>query len=290
MKHHVPVAPGYSGGNLVSMTDDYLAINRANWDSRVPHHLTAYDLDKFRTDPTFISGVVTFDLPRLGSVEGLDIVHLQCHIGTDTLSLKRLGAKSVSGVDFSPRAVEAARTLATEFDLPANFIESDVYDAPVALEGGTYDMVYTGIGALCWIPDIARWAQVVAALLRPGGRLFIREGHPMLWALSDAYPDGTVRLEYPYFESAGTGFHDETSYVEHTGTLDSPDSVNFNHGLGEIFTALQASGLTLTHFEEHQSVPYCALGELMEEVGGGEWRLKEKPERLPASYTLQATK
>ncbi len=272
------------------MNDNYLEVNRANWDSRVPHHLNGYDLDLFRTEPTFISSVVAFDLPRLGSVEGLDIVHLQCHIGTDTLSLKRLGAKSVTGFDFSSKAVEAAQSLASELGLIAEFVEGDLYDAPAVLNGRTFDLVYTGIGALCWLPDIAAWATVVATLLNPGGRLFIREGHPMLWALSDAYPDGSVRLDYPYFESEGILFSESKSYVEHEGTLASPDSINFNHGIGEIFTALQNAGLLLTHFEEHQSVPYNALGDPMEDIGGGEWRLRDRPERLPASYTLQAIK
>jgi SAM-dependent methyltransferase len=269
---------------------DYLEINRANWDSVVEHHVKAYDIDKFRADRTFLSYVVQFDLPRLGTLKDLDVVHLQCHIGTDTLSLARLGARSVTGVDFSPNALTAARNLARELDLEATFVEANVYDAPQALDGRTFDLVYTGIGALCWIPNIGPWAHVVADLLRPGGRLFIREGHPMLWTLSDPREDELLTVEYPYFESAGTHFYNTKSYIEHEGELSAPHNIQFNHGLGEIITALLDAGLTLTMFEEHDSIPWNALGNQMEFIGDGEYRLRENPRRLAASYTLQAVK
>jgi len=270
--------------------DKYLEINRANWDSRVEHHLSGYDLDKFRSEPAFVSYVVQFDKQRLGNIEGLDIVHLQCHIGTDTLSLARLGAKSVTGIDFSPNALSAAKNLASELGIEAEFIESTVNDAVSALGNKKYDMVYTGIGALCWLPDIKNWAKVVSSLLRPGGRLFIREGHPVLWALSYERTDGLLSLEYNYFESEGLSSVEEKSYVDHEGAVSSPESISFNHGLGEIITALINEGMTIIAFEEHDSVPYRALGEAMEDIGQGEFRLRENPERLPVSYTLQARK
>ena len=161
------------------------SINRANWEARVPIHTApgGYDLDAF-DDPAYLSAVVRYDLPRLGRLDGLDVIH-QCHIGTDTVSLARLGARSVSGVDFS-------------------FTESDVYDAHHAPGNARFDLVYTGIGALCWLPSAARWAAVVAGLLRPGSPLFIREGHPVLWSLCDPRPDGLLVVEFPYFETGGT--------------------------------------------------------------------------------------
>jgi SAM-dependent methyltransferase len=270
--------------------DSYVEVNRANWDSRVLHHLKGYELDNFRSDPTFLSEVVRFDLPRLGDITGLDVVHLQCHIGTDTMSLARLGARSVTGLDFSPAALQAARTLADECGTNVTYVESEVYGAVDALGVDGFDLVFTGVGALCWLPDIRRWAEVVAQLLRPGGRLFIREGHPMLWALSEPRPDGLLTLEYPYFETEGVRFSETHTYVEHEEALTSPDSVSFNHGLGEIITALMSAGLDLTSLEEHDSVPWNALGEEMEDVGGGEYRLREEPLRLAASYTLQAVR
>ena len=173
--------------------DDYRAVNLANWEQRAPAHAASpdYGFDRFIADPDYLSDVVAFDRPRLGDLDGLRGVHLQCHIGTDTLSLARLGAR-VTGLDFSPPALEQARMLARTTGSDTDFVESDVYGAPEVLPPGGFDLVYTGIGALCWLPDIRRWAAVVAELLRPGGRLFIREGHPMLWALDDERDDGVL--------------------------------------------------------------------------------------------------
>jgi 2-polyprenyl-3-methyl-5-hydroxy-6-metoxy-1,4-benzoquinol methylase len=270
--------------------DKYVEVNKANWDSRVPHHIKGYDLDHFRSDPTFLSEVVRFDLPRLGDITGLDVVHLQCHIGTDTMSLSRLGARSVTGLDFSSAAVEAARLLAKECAANVAYVESEVYGAVEVLGVESFDLVFTGVGALCWLPDIRRWANVVAQLLRPGGRLFLREFHPMLWALSNPRPDGLLTLEYPYFETEGIAFVETHTYVQHEEPLTSPDYLHFNHGLGEIITALMTAGLDLTALEEHDSAPSNPLGGAMEAVGGGEYRLRENPRRLAASYTLQAVK
>ncbi len=270
---------------------DYLAVNLANWNSRVPHHVAGYGLKKYRRDPAHVSGVVRFDMPRLGSIEGLDVLHLQCHIGTDTLSLARLGARSVTGLDFSAPALEAATDLAADCGAAIEYIESDLYGAVEAFGGRQFDLVYTGIGALCWLPDIRRWAQVVSALLRPGGRLFMREGHPVLWALADPRPNGLLVIEYPYFETEGVHFSDTSSYIDHDGPLESPDIVHFNHGLAEIVTALMDAGMQLTAIEEHDTVPWNPLGGAMIDIGGGgEYRLRHHPERLPATYTLQATK
>jgi len=271
------------------MSDDYLRINLANWNSRVPHHEIGYDLAAHR-DPAHLSQVVTFDLPRLGDVGGLDAVHLQCHIGTDTVSLAKLGAR-MTGLDFSEPALEVARRLAADCGHDIDYVCSDVYGAVEALGRERFDLVYTGIGALCWLPDVRRWAQVVAQLLRPGGRLFIREGHPMLWSLCDPRPDQMLVVEYPYFEvDGGTTFRETTTYVDHEGELEAPDIVHFNHGLGEIFNALWDAGMEITGFVEHDSVPWNAFDEEMVADERGEYRLRDQPARRAASYPLQARK
>jgi len=270
--------------------NDYIAVNRANWNSRVEHHVLAYDLESFRSDPGHLSPVVTFDLPRLGSVVGLDVVHLQCHIGTDTLSLSRLGAKSVTGLDFSRPALDAAARLADECGARIHYVESELYGAVGALGPGGFDLVYTGIGSLGWLPDIRRWGEVVAALLRPGGRLFIREYHPVLWSLGDPRADGLLLIEHPYFETDGVRFTEEQSYVPHDEPLAFPDIIHFNHGLAEVITAVMDAGMELTAIEEHLTAPGRPLEDMMEDVGGGEYRLRRDPVRMPATYTLQATK
>ena len=272
-------------------TDDYLEVNRANWDDRARAHVASadYALDRFVADPGFRSDVVRFDEARLGDVAGLEAVHLQCHIGTDTVSLARLGAR-MTGVDLSPESVRQARLLAERTGTDATFVTADVYSAPDALGGRTFDLVYTGIGALCWLPDIDRWAGVVAALLAPGGRLFLREGHPVLWAVDDERTDALV-LGYPYFEvEEPVVWDDATTYVETDVVIEHSRTMDWNHGLGEVVGALLRHGLRLSALEEHRSVPWDALPGRMQRDENGEHRLTEHGERLPLSYTLQAVR
>jgi SAM-dependent methyltransferase len=272
--------------------NDYAAVNRANWDERVPAHAASpdYAVDKFLADPRFLSDVVRFDLPLIGDIAGLRGVHLQCHIGTDTISLARLGA-SMTGVDFSEPAISQARALAERTGADATFVSSDVYEAVDAIGAGAFDLVFTGIGALCWLPSVSRWAQVVASLLRPGGRLFIREGHPMLWSLADSRDDGLLVVEYPYFEREEPIIFDEGgTYVATDAVFEHTLTHEWNHGMGEIVTSLFDAGMAITGLTEHETVPWEALPGQMEQIGGGEWRLTDRPWRLAHSYTLQAVK
>jgi SAM-dependent methyltransferase len=279
------------GGVASSGVPEYVDLNRANWDERVPAHAASpdYGLDRFG-DPAFISDVVRFDLPRLGDVAGQTGVHLQCHIGTDTVSLARRGAH-MTGLDFSAPALSVARELAARAGADIAFVQAELYDAPEVLKREAFDLVYTGIGALCWLPSIDRWAGVVSALLRPGGRLFIREGHPVLWATAERLPDGLLLLDHPYFEQPnGTRFVADGTYVATDVAFAHNTTIEWNHGLGEIVTALLDHGLDLTMLVEHDSVPWDALPGHMADVGAGEYRLIDRPERLPHSYTLSAVK
>jgi SAM-dependent methyltransferase len=273
-------------------TDDYRTLNLANWDERAPAHAASpdYAVETFVADPAYLSEVVTFDLPRLGDVAGLRGVHLQCHIGTDTVSLSRLGA-AMTGLDFSPAALTEARLLAERTGAPVDFVQGDVYDAVDLLGRGGFDLVYTGIGALCWLPRIADWARVVADLLRPGGRLFIREGHPMLWTLGLPRPDGLLVIEEAYFETEAPAVYDEEgTYVRTDVEFEHNVTHSWNHGLGEILTALLDVGMEITGLVEHDSVPWDSIEGQLTPVGGGELRLADRPERLPQTYTLQAVK
>ncbi len=270
--------------------DEYLSINRANWDERVPAHVASpdYAVASFAADPEFLSGVVRFDLPRLPDLKGKDGVHLQCHIGTDTVSLGRLGAR-MTGLDFSEPAIDAARRIAEAAGVEADFHVADLYDAPDVLGRARFDIVYTGIGALIWLPNIRRWANVVASLLRPGGELFIREGHPMLWTLEDERDDDLLVVKYPYFEQHEPHVFDvEGTYVQTDQVFAKTVSNEWNHALSEIIGGLLAENMELTMFEEHDSIPWNGFPGLMEKIGGGEWRLIDHPERVPASYTLRA--
>ena len=282
-----PVAPD-------SLTlNDHLAANRANWDDRATAHSTrtglGYGVQRFVDDRALISDVVSFDRERLGDLEGLRTVHLQCHIGTDTLSLARLGAH-VTGLDFSPTAIAEARRLVAETGDAVDFVESDVASALSALQPESFDLVYTGIGALCWLPSVTEWAGVVAGLLKPGGRLFIREGHPILWAMDESLDDD-LHLRYSYWEhEKPLEFDDDASYVPTDSPLTATKTYEWNHGLGEIVTALLDAGLVLTMLIEHDSVPWEALPGQMVERPDGEYALGERAGVAPLSYTLQAVK
>lgn len=283
---------------------DYLEVNRANWDARADVHGAPDGYDRL-AEPGRLSDVVRFDRPLLGDIAGLSGVHLQCHLGTDTLSLSRLGAQMV-GVDLSPNSLRHARAIAADAGERIEFVEADVYSAPAALGGRRFDLVYTGIGALCWLPSVSRWAEVVSQLLRPGGRLFIRECHPMLSTLvvapisaaaSERETHGWLTapgelapvVDYPYFEQdEPLEWNDAISYYGDL-PVTNPRCLEWPHGLGEIVSAVLDAGLTLTALREHDSVPWNALPGLMTADATGEHRLQVRPERLAASYTLIAT-
>ncbi len=270
---------------------DALAANLAQWDERAPVHAAspAYHLADLESDPTYLTGVVRFDLPRLGDIRGLHGVHLQCHIGCDTISLARLGA-AMTGLDFSSAAIAQARSLSARSGTPAEFVVSDVQAAVEVLGRDRFDLVFTGIGALCYVPDIQRWAGVVSDLLAPGGRLFLREGHPMLWALADPDSTGELRVARPYFERSEPERWDQGGrYAATDAARVHATSYEWNHGIGEIVTALLGHGLQITGLVEHDTVPWIALPGMMVDVGG-EFRLADRPERLAASFTLQARK
>ncbi|HEY6538058.1 MAG TPA: class I SAM-dependent methyltransferase [Candidatus Dormibacteraeota bacterium] len=272
--------------------DRYRSANLANWNERAPAHAQSpdYAIDRFLADPAYLSDVVRFDLPRLGDVKGAHGVHLQCHIGTDTVSLARLGA-DMTGLDFSPAALLEGRRLTAATGASVAFVEADVYDAVAALGGAQFDLVYTGVGALCWLPDIRRWAGVVADLLVPGGRLFLREGHPMLWSLDYRRSDRLLVLELPYFQRPEP-FEDSDpgTYVRTDVAFQHNTCYQWSHGIGEIVSALLEEGLQITGLVEHDSVPWDALPGEMELIGGGEYRLIDRPWRLAHSFTLQAAK
>lgn len=171
------------------MADDdaeWRRLNRANWDERVAVHLgpKGYDLNALGAG----RGRLRIVEDELGPVDGLRVLHLQCHVGTDSWTLAQCGA-TVVGVDFSPAAVAAATALADELGLAdrARFVVSDVYDAPDAVAGvGGFDCVFASSGTICWLPDVCTWAEVVARCLRPGGFFYFAEGHPVALVLDDA--------------------------------------------------------------------------------------------------------
>jgi SAM-dependent methyltransferase len=267
-----------------------LARNLANWESRVPLHAASqqYALERYVTDPAHLSDVVAADAHHLGDLSGLDVVHLQCHIGTDTLSLARLGGR-VTGVDFSPAALAVARDLSARSGTPATFVESDVDGADRRLGPG-FDLVYTSVGTITWLPSIARWAQVVAGLLRPGGRLYLRDTHPMLLTVDESRADGALVIAHPYFERAGGQAWSDTATYAGDGEVAAPETVDFPHGLGEIVQAVLDAGLQLTRLHEGDTLDWC-YAPWMEPLDDGtlRWQLPaDRRDLMPLEFTLEA--
>ncbi|BAJ32619.1 putative methyltransferase [Kitasatospora setae KM-6054] len=248
---------------------DWAEINRANWDERVPVHVGG----KFYDLPGFVAGADTlldFELAEVGEVTGKQLLHLQCHLGLDTLSWARRGAR-VTGLDFSAPAVAEAAKLAERIGADtARFVVSDVYAAAEALAGERFDVVYTGRGALPWLPDLARWARTVAALLRPGGFLYLAEFHP----LADLVEEDPGVLVEDYFQRAPQLVEDSGSYADQDAALASSRTVQWQHGLGDVVSALAAAGLRLEFLHEHAH---------------GHFRLPAGP-RLPLVYSLRAVR
>jgi SAM-dependent methyltransferase len=270
--------------------DEYRATNLSNWESRVPVHTgpSGYAIAELAADRTRLSKVVTFDAPYLGDLSGLDVVHVQCHIGTDTISLARLGGR-ITGVDFSPSALAAAAQLARDGGVPdARFVQSELYNIPNVL-GAEFDLVYTGVGALNWLPDIRGWARVVAGLLRPGGRLYLREAHPVLWAVDDERPDDLFVLALPYFEHTTPNRWDTPMSYEGDEPIAQPITFEWNHGLGEIVQAVLDAGLQLTALREHDFCEWKALPWLVE-TADRRFVMPEGRERVPLMQTLEARK
>lgn len=227
------------------MSAEYVAINRRKWDERVPLHLESafYDV------PGFLAGASSlrpFELHELGDVEGLTLIHPQCHFGQDTLSWARRGAR-VTGLDFSAPAIAAARELSERAGLEAAWIQADVYDAVEAVGGVRHDVVYTGLGAINWLPDIERWARVMAALLAPGGRLYLVEFHPF----AAVFGDHDLTVTYPYFHSAPLDFEDSGTYTDLEAPTVHNRSIEWNHPIGSVVSALIGAGLRLELARPH---------------------------------------
>ncbi len=274
------------------MHDPYFEANRLNWNDRAKIHARSqtYSLDRFIDEPGALSGVVRQDAERLGDLTGLDVVHLQCHIGTDTLSLARLGAE-VTGLDQSDVSIEEAERLFAATGTPGRFVVANVYDAVAAL-GETYDLVYTGVGAINWLPSIARWGEVVAALLRPGGRIFIRDGHPMAHTLDDEREDGMLVIKYPYFEheeplswdEAETYTDGDASGMQHTRMY------AWGHAMSETVMSLLDAGLILEGLWEHRELEWEFMPQ-MEQSEDGRYLLPEhQRELVPMMFSLLARK
>ena len=271
--------------------DEYRRVNRANWDERVSIHLESrhYDVAGFIEHEARLSRIVRFGRANIDNVRGKTMLHLMCHIGLDSLSWARLGAE-VTGVDFSPRVIEAARRFAHDAGLDARFVEVELYDVPQAIHE-RFDIVYTSIGVLCWVPEVSVWARMIAGALKSGGTFLMTEIHPIAWTLDQERKDSLLRMTDPYFESeVPTRMDEEQTYTDGDAMLEQSVTYEWNHGIGEIVTALIEAGLRIEFVREYPFVYGWDALPAMERDADGKLRLTEGSENVPLMYSIRAMK
>ncbi|MEU7070814.1 class I SAM-dependent methyltransferase [Streptomyces narbonensis] len=268
--------------------EDWREANRARWDERVPIHASSdfYDLDAFRAGKEALRD---FELAEVGDVTGRSLLHLQCHIGLDTLSWARHGAAHVVGLDFSEPAVDTARSLAADLGYSqdrAAFVAADVYEAAEAVPDSAYDIVYTGGGALNWLPDIERWAETAASLVAPGGFVYVAEFHPLTDSLDDETGSRIVNdyfVREPWVDTSPGTYADLDADTVHNR------SVEWVHPVGEVVTALAKAGLRIEFLHEHDASLYPRYGALQRHEDGY-YRFPADRPRIPLMYSIKASR
>lgn len=266
----------------------YLQSNQMLWDEWADIHAQSpwYDLDAIRAGECRLRD---YELEEVGNVKGKTLLHLMCQIGTDTVCWAREGASAV-GVDFSPRAVSVANDLASELKVDASFVCADVLKLPDVLPPRPFDVVYTSRGILRWLPDLNRWAEIVAQYLAPGGFFYMAEVHPIAKALSVRAEDTEPRVGGPYFERAEPlALPVKGSYAEPDASVQSTAKYLWPHSMGEVLTALAAAGLCLEYLHERPWAdrPFPFL----KERGDRTWVFPDDAAgELPLFFTLKATK
>nr|WP_120199505.1 class I SAM-dependent methyltransferase [Ichthyenterobacterium magnum] len=261
--------------------DDFFEVNKATWNEKAKVHSASefYNLDAFKKGKT---SLMPYELNALRDVSGKSLLHLQCHFGQDTLSWSRLGAKCV-GVDISDEAIEIAKTLNNELQLDAGFFCCNVLETSKYIQE-TFDIVFTSYGVIGWLPDLTPWANMIAERLQKGGEFYMVEFHPIVWMFD--YTNGKSELKYGYNQ-------DEVIYEEYEGTYADQNSkmiskeYGWNHGLGEVVTALTEAGLRIDFLNEHDESPYDVLPDLIKTKSG---MYKTKDGLYPLLFELKATK
>ncbi len=267
------------------MDDPYLKSNQQLWNAWTRLHVVSptYDVEGFKAGKNSLDPVVR---EGLGDVRGRSLLHLQCHFGIDTLNWARLGAV-VTGVDFADEAITQARALSGELNIPATFVQSNLYDAPDVLKG-QFDIVFTSHGVLSWLPDLAAWGRVIAHFLKPGGLFFIAEAHPFAYVFDDDHPDD-LRVRYPYFHT------DEPLEFQVQGSYASPESdyrgveYGWPYSLTDVIDGLLNAGLQIKEFKEYAYLSW-AMFKFMEKGADGWWRLPARFPSFPLMFSLKATK
>ncbi len=260
----------------------YFESNRNLWNQKTPVHLSSefYNMEAFLAGKTSLN---TIELNEVGDVAGKSILHLQCHFGQDSLSWARMGAK-VTGIDLSDEGIKQAKQLNEKLGLDATFVRSNIYDLKENLQG-QFDIVFTSYGTIGWLPDLDKWAAIIAHFLKPEGTFYIVEFHPVIWMFDEKFE----KIEYEYLnsntpivtESIGT-YADREAPIKHV-------EYGWNHGLGEVITALTTAGLKIEFLHEFPYSPYNCFANMVQGEDSN-WRIKGLENKIPMLYSIKATK
>jgi len=265
------------------MTADYnyIEINKETWNKKTEIHVQSefYDMKSFLNGNTSLNEI---ELKLIGDVKGKRILHLQCHFGQDTISLQKLGA-SVVGIDLSDKAIETAKEIATQLNSDSTFICCNIYDLPNYLNE-EFDIVYTSYGTISWLPDMDKWAKIISQFLKPNGKFIFVEFHPVVWMFDDAFE----KVGYDYFNSGDIIETENGTYADKSAPI-TQTSINWNHSISEVVTALLKNGLTLNALEEYDYSPYNCFANTIE-IEPKKYRIKHIEKKIPMVYALVATK
>jgi SAM-dependent methyltransferase len=267
-----------------------MVANRVNWDARTPVHVASsfYGLDGSR-DAT--SWFASYEWGDLGDLGGVDLLHLQCHVGAETVAFARLRARVV-GLDISEVSVRQARLHADRVGASIDYVAGNVYDAVSVLGGQTFDVVYTGKGAVCYLPSLEEWAEVVFQVLKPGGFLYLVEFHPLLYSLgvvpADGGPDLVLRNDF--LEGRGPLERDATrTYTDGPALTEGTVAYEWRHSVGAVVTALVRAGLRIDLLREADTLPWPRWPD-MARTEDGWFRLPDSSPRIPLLYALKASR
>lgn len=258
----------------------YFDANRDAWNKRTGVHKTSafYNIDAFKAGRTSLNKI---ELDEAGDVNGKSLLHLQCHFGLDTLSWAREGA-NVTGIDFSDEAINHARELSAELNIPAEFICCNVYDLPQHLHR-KFDIVFTSYGVIGWLPDLNNWAAIVAQFLKPGGVFYMVEFHPMVWMFNEDF----TQIKYAYHNAEVIADVQTGTYADRNSPIEYKE-YGWNHSLSEVINALIEHGMNIQRMNEFPFSCYNCFNNV-EQSADGYWRIRGMADKMPMMYSVKAT-
>ncbi|KAA3617989.1 MAG: class I SAM-dependent methyltransferase [Calditrichaeota bacterium] len=260
---------------------DYIKINKNSWNRKTEIHFNSdfYDNENFLKGQSSLNEI---ERTLLGEITGKSILHLQCHFGQDTISLNRLGAKA-TGIDFSDTAIGKANELAHKTKSDATFICCDVYDLPQFLEE-KFDIIFTSYGTIGWLPDLNKWAAIIAQFLKTNGTFIFVEFHPVVWMFDDNFK----KISYNYFN---TGPIKETlagTYADKKASI-KQEYIMWNHSISEVVNNLIRNGLEINALHEFDYSPYDCFNETVK-IAPKKFRIKHLNNNIPMVYSVVATR